>query len=178
MGIRATRDQALAERYRSAPRYHEFEPVAGLKPAVGEGHLVIGDRCFEYEAALAADDARSWDLGEGWRDLTGLPFVYAAWCAACDLPERIGAAGLAELSALLNRARDHGLAHLAQIAAREAAAGRSAQPAIADRQALLYYFQTSLRYEIGARELAGLNRFHQLCIKHGVVPPGPAPVVL
>lgn len=171
----------LAERFGASPPCREFEPVVGQVPEPDQGHLVIGDRCFGYESALVAgevDEVISWDLGAAWYELTGLPFVFAVWCASPDLPARIGDTGLAELTTLLQRARDHGLANLALIADRAAASGRMAQAGIADRDALLYYFQKSLRYEIGAREMAGLHRFHQLCIKHGVVPEGPAPVVL
>jgi len=171
----------LAEKYDLRPRCAEFEPLAGMTPDDGEAHLVIGDRCFAYESALGAGGVpavRVLDLGAAWFELTGLPFVFAVWCASPDLPARVGAAGLAELTTLLQRARDYGLANLAAIADREEASGRLAKAGLADRDALLYYFQKSLRYEIGEREMAGLNRFHQLCIKHGLVPQGPAPVVL
>jgi len=37
--------------------------------------LVIGDRAFEQRKV----SAYSYDLGEAWKNLTGLPFVFAAW---------------------------------------------------------------------------------------------------
>ena len=75
---------------------------------------------------------------------------------------------------LLTEARDYGLANLAKIAAREAAAGRLGHRGEASREALDYYFRHSLQYVLGADEMAGLHRFHELCIKHGVVPDGAA----
>ena len=38
--------------------------------------LLIGDAAFTEDGAPFI-----WDLGEGWRDLTGLPFVFACWVA-------------------------------------------------------------------------------------------------
>ncbi|MEO5595045.1 MAG: MqnA/MqnD/SBP family protein, partial [Chitinophagaceae bacterium] len=37
--------------------------------------LVIGDRAFEQRMVAAY----VYDLGKAWKDLTGLPFVFAAW---------------------------------------------------------------------------------------------------
>ena len=75
-------------------------------------------------------------------------------------------------------ARDHGLANLKEIAAREAAAGRLGHMGEATTEALDYYFRHSLRYVMGKEEMAGLHRFHELCVKHGVVPDGAALSIL
>jgi chorismate dehydratase len=171
----------LAERYGYEPPCEEFEPQADMVPAPGEGHLVIGDRCFEYEAPgskSATAGSAIWDLGEAWLELTDLPFVFAIWCASGDLLPRVGAAGIAELTEILLQARQYGQANLGTIAAREAESYARFDDSRANRDALLYYFQQSLRFEIGAEEMAGLHHFHKLCIKHGLVPRGPAPVVL
>ncbi len=171
----------MAEQFSERPVFAEFEPEVGACPTGNEGHLVIGDRCFEYEEALRDNHdlaCRTWDLGEAWHDLTGLPFVFAIWCASTDLPERVGTAGIAELTALLNRAREYGVSNIETIATREANSGRKGHAGGADRDAMLYYFQKSLRYEMGDQEMAGLHQFLRLCIKHGVVPAGAAPVIL
>ena len=42
-------------------------------------------------------------------------------------------------------------------------------------EALAYYFRQSLRYSLGDDEMTGLGRFHEYCVKHGVVPDGEAP---
>lgn len=44
--------------------------------------LVIGDRCLEYRHKVK----HVFDLGEAWKDFTGLPFVFAAWIANKKLP--------------------------------------------------------------------------------------------
>ncbi len=110
--------------------------------------------------------------------MTGLPFVFAVWAAAPGLRDRVGDAGIEELKDQLIRARDYGLANLQAIADREAAAGRLGRGGEASPEALGYYFKRSLRYVIGEEELAGLRRFHELCIQHGVAPSGASPSFL
>lgn len=45
--------------------------------------LVIGDRAFRQIPV----SAYHYDLGQGWKEMTGLPFVFAAWVANKELPE-------------------------------------------------------------------------------------------
>ncbi len=48
-----------------------------------DGVLIIGDSCFSMEGKFQY----SYDLGEEWTDLTGLPFIYACWVSA-ERPEK------------------------------------------------------------------------------------------
>jgi len=167
----------LQEQFGIHPEFTEIEPRPNWRPATGQGALIIGDRCFEYEKELRENgetDVTSYDLGGAWHNLTGLPFVFAAWAVAPGFPEKAGDEGLRELTGLLTRSRDHGLAHLKEIAVREAALGRLGHRGEATVEALDYYFRHSLRYVLGEEEMAGLRRFHELCVKHGVVPDGAA----
>ncbi|MEZ5290479.1 MAG: menaquinone biosynthesis protein [Vicinamibacterales bacterium] len=117
--------------------------------------VVIGDPALDVDAAAAG--VEKVDLGEAWRELTGLPFVYAAWAG------RPGALGPAHLRALAE-ARDRGLAGIDAMA-EEAAAGD------ADRAAVLAsYLRDNLRYAFGPRERAGLERFFALAAETGLVP--------
>ncbi len=45
--------------------------------------VIIGDRTFFIRDKFPY----SFDLAEGWQQLTGLPFVFACWTANTDLPE-------------------------------------------------------------------------------------------
>ena len=45
--------------------------------------VVIGDRALEQRSKLKY----IYDLGEAWKNHTGLPFVFAAWIANKELPE-------------------------------------------------------------------------------------------
>lgn len=171
----------LAERWGAAPRFEEAEPVPGQFPAPGEGVLAIGDRCFAYEGALRAagrTDVQAIDLGGAWRELTGLPFVFAAWAVAPDFVARAGAAGVRELAALLDEAVTDGLARRDEIAAREGAAGRLGPGGEAGTAAIAYYFERSLHFRLDEGDLAGIARFRELCLHHGVLPAGSAPLSL
>ncbi|HHB79714.1 MAG TPA: ABC transporter substrate-binding protein [Saprospiraceae bacterium] len=46
--------------------------------------IVIGDRAF----ALAEKYTYQYDLGEYWKKMTGLPFVFAAWVSRSPLPQK------------------------------------------------------------------------------------------
>jgi len=176
----------LEEKYTIQPGFTEIVPRPGWRPKMNQGALIIGDRCFEYEKNLRDNpdpEVADWDLGGAWSELTGLPFVFAAWAVAPGFTEKAGKAGLRDLTALLTEARDYGLAHLEEIVAREAAAGRLGHRGEAGPAALDYYFrhslryvlgEASLRYVLGEAEMAGLHRFHEYCVKHGVVPDEPA----
>lgn len=120
--------------------------------ARGEGALLIGD------AALAEHGrhSHSFDLAESWRELTGLPFVFAAWVVGP------GAAGKA-MNDLLLAAKEDGLSHLREIA--EESAKQYNLPA-GDVYA---YFAHAISYELGDSELEGLTTFGQLCRKHGLL---------
>ena len=67
----------------------------------------------------------------------------------------------------LNAARDRGAADIAAIAKAEAG-GDSAREAV-----IAGYLRDNLRYGLGDAEIAGLRRFHELAIEHGVAPGGP-----
>lgn len=173
----------LAETAGAVPPFVEVEPQPGRLPAPDEGVLVIGDRCFAFDRWLSEDAAAaaalsSLDLGQAWLELTGLPFVFAAWAAAPDLAQRAGESGVRELDALLVQARDYGLARLPELAAREAAAGALGPGGQAGAAAIESYFRRSLRYPLGEAELAGIRRFHELGVRHGLLPAEPGLRVL
>jgi chorismate dehydratase len=171
----------LKESFRSNPEFVVEEPLPGHLPEPGEGVLVIGDRCFEYENALAQNGEtgiEGHDLGAMWMELTGLPFVFAIWAVAPGFVEKVGPGGLDEISELLTQARDFGLENLESLALREAEAGRIGHEGKATGAAIDYYFRYSLQYQLGDPEMEGIRKFHEFCIKHGVVPPGDSPLVL
>jgi cyclic dehypoxanthinyl futalosine synthase len=125
------------------PRFREVDHDAVLAAASGAaGALVIGDAGF-----AAADGHREVvDLGEEWRRVTGLPFVYALWAG------RPGVALAADV-ALLQRSLAEGLAHRGQIA-RAWAEAHGGAPALYER-----YLTENIRYRLGAEELSGVGAF-------------------
>ncbi len=124
-------------------------PPLPLPP--GTGWVVIGDPAMAQRGMHPC----SMDMGLAWRDLTGLPFVFAAWLA----PRNLRKPGLAEL---LNESLETGLQNLERVAA-DSAARFGFSPQFA-----LRYFTTHIHYHLGNEELAGWAEFGRLCYKHGL----------
>lgn len=123
--------------------------------AVADAALIIGDPALEID--VVAMDVEKIDLGEAWRTLTGLPFVYAAWTG------RPGALEAAHVDAL-RAVRDAGLA------ARPAIARAYVEGTSRPAGQIEAYLRDNLSYAFGARERAGLERFFALAVEVGHVP--------
>jgi chorismate dehydratase len=137
------------------PKLTPNEPDLRAMLARADAALVIGDPALDIDAKAAGVDKI--DLGSEWRELTGLPFVYAMWSGRDDA---VGAPHIAELQA----ARDRGVAAIPDIARRFA--GDDGRRVNAVEQ----YLRDNLKYPLGAREIAGLRRFHELAAEQGLVP--------
>lgn len=142
----------LGERFRIRP---EFVPLDQADAGGQTARLLIGDKVVcEQPQGLP----HQVDLGEAWKEHTGLPFVFAAWMARAGvdlgtLPERLQAAKRA------------GLAHVDGIIERFAVP--RGWPSEIARQYLTHYLQ----YDIGPRQLDAIRLFHQLAARYGL-PPG------
>jgi chorismate dehydratase len=118
--------------------------------------LLIGDRAMR--ACLPGFDF-AFDLGQEWYQWTGLPFVFAVWA----IHPGSDASGVPEA---LTEARRRGIASAGKIAHSEAA--RLGLDAGFCRR----YLSNILDYNLGPRELAGLNRFYTLAADLGLAPRG------
>jgi chorismate dehydratase len=128
-------------------------PVA---ESTADAVLLIGDRAMTVDPAPF--DAVV-DLGEAWRDLTGLPFVFALWVIR-------GGVGLGDLPEVLDRCRRDGLAHAAELAAEHG-------PRLGLDVATCYdYLTKNLSYDLGEPELAGLRKFAAMAARLGLAPEG------
>jgi chorismate dehydratase len=143
-----------AQRWKITPRLTPADPDLRAMLSRAEAALIIGDPALDIDAA--AQGLRKIDLGEEWRAMTGLPFVYAMWCGRDDAcgPEHVAA---------LNAARARGEAAIAGIA-REAGAGD-----LVREQRAFHYLSDNLQYGLGDAEIAGLRRFHELAAEQGLV---------
>lgn len=144
-----------AKHWGITPALAAAEPDLDAMLSRADAALLIGDPAFEIDPAK--HDVTKVDLGAEWREMTGLPFVYAMWVG------RRGAATPAQCDAL-RHARDRGVAHLEGIA--RAVSGGDAD---LERRSLVY-LRDNLRYSLGARELAGLRRFHELAVELKLMP--------
>jgi len=90
------------------------------------------------------------DLGATWKEITGLPFVFACWMARADRD-------LGDLPARLRRCRDRNRRRTTEIAAAHAAASGWPQELAAD------YLGGILRYDLGPREVKAIELFWERC---------------
>ncbi len=154
------------------PELQSIEPIVGQSLAENEAILVIGDRCFEYENHLLESGDENvfiYDLGGLWGELTGLPFVFAVWALAPGFEAKWGQGGVNQIANLLAIARDFGINNLDAIASREAKKGRLGYLGKSTPEAISHYFQQSLVYSLGDQEFAGIQKFHELCVKYELV---------
>jgi chorismate dehydratase len=140
----------LAERYGITPEFADLRDDQQQTDA----KLLIGDKVVCEEPAGFQHQL---DLGEAWKELTDLPFVFAIWTARAtvdlrDLPDRLA------------NARQQGMAHIDEIVQQYATS--RGWPADLARQYLTRY----LKFEIGPPQLQAIAQFHELCAKHGIIP--------
>jgi cyclic dehypoxanthinyl futalosine synthase len=123
--------------------------------AVGGAHgaLVIGDPALDVEGRFP----HVLDLGQAWWELTGLPFVFAAWCGRKD-------AVSADDERLLDRARLCGLER------RDAIADEHASRTGLSASSLRSYLRDAIRYDLGDAERRGLERFYDDAASAGLLP--------
>lgn len=99
--------------------------------------LVIGDRAFEQRR----QSTYIYDLGEAWKDYTGLGFVFATWIANKELS--------AEFIASFNEANAMGLEYIDKIA-------KETDYRLFD---LYQYYKYNINYVMDDRKRAGLEEF-------------------
>jgi chorismate dehydratase len=124
--------------------------------------LIIGDQAIRFRQNHA-DAYQFWDLGEQWKKLTGLPFVYALWLIRPEVPD---AKSIAQRLRVL---RDENLADIPAIVSDAVADGADSKQVITQKF-LDRYYREYLRFGFGTLEKQGLRTFADLCAKHGVLP--------
>jgi chorismate dehydratase len=118
--------------------------------------LLIGDRAMR---ACLPGFAHAYDLGQDWQDWTGLPFVYAVWAV------REGA-DLGPVAGALLEAKSRGCARIGEIAQREATLLGL------DAGFCRRYLAHIIHFDLGPRELAGLEHFYRLACELDLAPRG------
>ena len=117
--------------------------------------LLIGDPAFDADhAALGLEKI---DLGQAWTEMTGLPFIYAAWTG------RAGAITADDVAAL-QEAQAEGVRSTEAIAAEY---GRG--DAERARRAAAY-LRDNVKYGLGPDEAAGLQLFLDYAADLGLAP--------
>jgi chorismate dehydratase len=133
------------------PDYFTCPPDLGTMMLEADAAVLIGDAALRatYEAPTMGLTVH--DLGQAWRDWSGLPMVFAVWAARREYAE--ANPGLVkDVHHAFVAGRDDALAHVDEIAA------AAARWEVFDPDTLATYFRT-LDFSLGERQIAGLTEF-------------------
>lgn len=123
--------------------YTGLETIDECEAVLLIGDKVVNNTLLDYEIET--------DLGSAWKSLTSLPFVFAAWAVQQDTD-----IDLSELAAILQRARDRGVAS-AEMIAEDLGPGLGWPVTLAKR-----YLKTRLKFDLGPRQRLGMEKFLEL----------------
>ncbi|HEX8877266.1 MAG TPA: menaquinone biosynthesis protein [Phycisphaerales bacterium] len=125
--------------------------------------LMIGDKVVT-DSPPAVRYPYQLDLGEEWKKLTGLPFVYAMWmCRSEDVQDAGQREPLRVAAALLDRQLRHNLTRMDRIILEKASEFRW-PPDLARK-----YLGELLRYRVGEREREAVRRFFAECVSADLI---------
>ncbi|MEW5802844.1 MAG: menaquinone biosynthesis protein [bacterium] len=123
--------------------------------------LVIGDRALQLCGQNTFPFV--YDLGEEWKRMTGLPFVFALWMVRQEAYDRDRQLVFQLWQALL-ASRDYSLSH-----PEEFIASVKTQASL-PRAVCLSYIQQNLRYELSSRYQEGLKMYYRFLYELGEIP--------
>ncbi len=142
----------LADQYGVRPDYYTCPPDLGLMMREADAAVLIGDaalRASLHDAPRLGLQVH--DLGQMWKDWTGLPFVFAVWAVRKDYlarePEIVAKVHEAFLAS-----RDVSLEEVTKVA-EQAARWETFDAGLLER-----YF-TTLDFRFGPEQLAGVTEF-------------------
>jgi chorismate dehydratase len=139
-------------------------PVVAESETRRRAYLLIGDQAVRFRQEYA-NEFFFWDLGEQWKELFGLPFIYAFWLIRPEVADP------KQIAKRLRDLRDENFARLDYVIEDAVAAvGKPNQPKGVDHEFLSRYYREHLRFSFGEKEKGGLRTFANLCIKHGLLP--------
>ncbi|MEU7137185.1 menaquinone biosynthesis protein [Streptomyces sp. NPDC046261] len=142
----------LAERYGVRPDYYSCPPDLAAMMQEADAAVLIGDaalRASLHDAPRLGLEVH--DLGQMWKDWTGLPFVFAVWAARRDYLAREPRI-VAKVHEAFLASRDLSLQEVGKVA-EQAARWESFDAELLER-----YF-TTLDFRFGPEQLAGVAEF-------------------
>lgn len=152
----------LADVHGVQPEYFVCPPDLTAMMLEADAAVLIGDTALRatYEAPRLGLDV--YDLGQVWKDWTGLPMVFAPWAVRRDYAE--ANPGLVkDVHHAFVTSRDSALEHVDEIAE------QAARWEIFDAATLALYFRT-LDFSLGEQQVAGIVEFARRAARTGVVP--------
>jgi chorismate dehydratase len=151
----------LTEVHGVAPDYFVCPPDLTTMLLEADAAVLIGDAALRatYDAPRRGLDV--YDLGQVWRDWTGLPMVFAVWAARREYAE--ANPGLVkDVHAAFVGSRDDALVHVDEVAA------QASRWEIFDAATLATYFRT-LDFSLGSRQVEGLVEFSRRAAAVGAI---------
>lgn len=157
----------LHERFGTTPEMVEFDArerveTTGTPVEWPAAMLMIGDKVVT-DSPPAVRYPHQIDLGDAWRTLTGLPFVYAVWMRPVTPLDPERAARVEAFVRVLDRQRRFNATRLDWIVSTHAAARR--WPADLARE----YLGSCLRYDITERQVVAIERFFDEAASLGLI---------
>jgi chorismate dehydratase len=146
----------LAERFGVTPEVAPFRPELPAMLETADAALLIGDPALRVDRS----PFHVVDLAAEWRALTGLPFVFAVWALAADVPP----ARAREIAALLAGSRDEAERDLERLVTMASAQLRLREDEVRT------YLTRHLSYHLDAPERASLDEFFRRAHRHGLLP--------
>jgi chorismate dehydratase len=152
----------LAERYQAEPEYFRCPPELTQMLMEADAGVLIGDPALRamYEAPRLGLTVT--DLGQAWKEWTGLPMVFAVWAVRKDFAAANPGA-VKDVHEAFQRSRDLCLGEL------DEAAAAAARWEPFDADTLANYFR-ALDFSLGDRQVAGLREFARRAALRGEVP--------
>jgi chorismate dehydratase len=155
----------LESRHGVRPKFFECPPDLTQMLLEADAGVLIGDVALRalYEAPTRGLTVT--DLGEAWRDWTGLPMVFAAWGVRREFAEAHPGI-VKDVHEAFLRSRELSLAEL------DVVATAAARWEPFDAATLARYFRR-LDFSLGDRQVDGLREFARRAADLGAVPPLP-----
>jgi chorismate dehydratase len=123
--------------------------------------VLIGDAALRANFDAPRNGLQVHDLGDAWKQWTGLPMVFAVWAARRDYLEH-NAGLVKDVHESFVRSRDEALDHVDEVAA------TAARWESFDGATLATYFRT-LDFSLGRRQVDGLVEFARRAHAAGAV---------
>jgi chorismate dehydratase len=156
----------LTQRHGVTPEYFRCPPELNQMLLEADAAVLIGDAALRALYEAPGRGLTVTDLGQAWREWTGLPMVFAVWAARRDFAER-HPGQVKEVHEAFLRSRELCLSELDEVAA------AAARWESFDAETLASYFRV-LDFSLGDRQVAGLREFARRAALAGEAPELPA----
>ena len=156
----------LTEKYGADPEYFRCPPDLAQMLMEADAAVLIGDQALRAMHEGPQRGLQVTDLGQAWKEWTGLPMVFAVWAVRKDFAAA-NPGQVKDVHEAFQRSRDLCLGELDEVA--ESAARW--EPF--DAATLATYFRT-LDFSLGDRQIAGIREFARRAVARGEAPPLPA----